>query len=379
MTDISTEKQDKKKIAGKIVSVRGSVVDVEFPENLPPIQSLIRSGEKDGVLIEAMSHLDEQRVRGIALNATAGLYRGDEAWTYGDPLTAPVGKGLLGRMFNVFGDPMDGEEKPSGLEYRSIHQPPIELARRVTTEDVFFTGIKAIDLLVPLERGGKAGLFGGAGVGKTVVITELIHNMVGKHKGMSIFCGIGERCREGEELHREMGDAGVLPNTVMVFGQMNEPPGARFRVGHTALTMAEYFRDDLGQDVLLLIDNIFRFIQAGSELSGLLGRLPSRMGYQPTMATELAELEERISSTSESRHYLHSGGLCARRRPHGPLGGAHLRAFVRIHRAVPKTGQRGLLSRHRPAAIPIHHAPAPNPGGPPLPGGPGSSQDPGHL
>ena len=300
MDDIHPEDKGIDKIPGQIISVRGSVVDIEFPENLPPIQSLIRCGEDDGVLIEVAAHLDEQRVRGIALNATAGLYRGAPAWTYGDPLRTPVGKALLGRMFNVFGEPMDGEKAPSGLELRSIHQPPIELARRVTTEDVFFTGIKAIDLLVPLERGGKAGLFGGAGVGKTVVITELIHNMVGKHKGMSIFCGIGERCREGEELYREMGAAGVLPNTVMVFGQMNEPPGARFRVGHTALTMAEYFRDDLGQDVLLLIDNIFRFIQAGSELSGLLGRLPSRMGYQPTMATELAELEERISSTSEA-------------------------------------------------------------------------------
>ncbi len=297
MDDIPPGGSGKKKIPGQIVSVRGSVVDIEFLETLPPIHSLIRSGKDGEILIEAAAHLDEQRVRGIALNATAGLYRGEAAWTYGDPLKAPVGRELLGRMFNVFGEPIDGEEAPSGLDLRSIHQQPIELARRVTTEDAFFTGIKAIDLLVPLERGGKAGLFGGAGVGKTVVITELIHNMVGKHKGMSIFCGIGERCREGEELYREMADAGVLPNTVMVFGQMNEPPGARFRVGHTALTMAEYFRDDLGQDVLLLIDNIFRFIQAGSELSGLLGRLPSRMGYQPTMATELAELEERISST----------------------------------------------------------------------------------
>jgi F-type H+/Na+-transporting ATPase subunit beta len=300
MDDIHPEGNGKGEISGRIVSVRGSVVDIEFPENLPPIYSLIRSGEDGEILIEAAVHLDEHRMRGIALNATAGLYRGARAWTYGDPLRTPVGKALLGRMFNVFGEPIDGEDPPSGLDLRSIHQSPIELARRVTTEDVFFTGIKAIDLLVPLERGGKAGLFGGAGVGKTVVITELIHNMVGKHKGMSIFCGIGERCREGEELYREMGDAGVLPNTAMVFGQMNEPPGARFRVGHTALTMAEYFRDDLGQDVLLLIDNIFRFIQAGSELSGLLGRLPSRMGYQPTMATELAELEERISSTSEA-------------------------------------------------------------------------------
>ena len=288
------------KISGEIISVRGSVVDIEFPKTPPPIQSLIRTGKDDQTLIEVATHLDEKRVRGIALNATAGLYRGDHAWTRGDPLKAPVGKALLGRMFNVFGHAIDGMDMPSEIDYRSIHQPPIELARRITTEDVFFTGIKAIDLLVPLERGGKAGLFGGAGVGKTVVITELIHNMVGKHKGMSIFCGIGERCREGEELHREMGEAGVLPNTVMVFGQMNEPPGARFRVGHTAMTMAEYFRDDLNQDVLLLIDNIFRFIQAGSELSGLLGRLPSRMGYQPTMATELAELEERISSTSEA-------------------------------------------------------------------------------
>ena len=300
MADSPSSDAGGKKISGEIISVRGSVVDIEFPETLPPIQSLIRTGKDDQTLIEVATHLDEKRVRGIALNATAGLYRGDHAWTLSDPLKAPVGKALLGRMFNVFGHAIDGMDMPSEIDYRSIHQPPIELARRITTEDVFFTGIKAIDLLVPLERGGKAGLFGGAGVGKTVVITELIHNMVGKHKGMSIFCGIGERCREGEELHREMGEAGVLPNTVMVFGQMNEPPGARFRVGHTAMTMAEYFRDDLNQDVLLLIDNIFRFIQAGSELSGLLGRLPSRMGYQPTMATELAELEERISSTSEA-------------------------------------------------------------------------------
>ena len=291
---------DEDKIFGKISTVRGSVVDIEFPDKLPPINSLIRTGENGSVIIEAAVHLNEQQIRGIALNTTAGLFRGDKAWTTGDPLKAPVGKELLGRMFNVFGDPMDGQDTPTKVELRSIHHAPIELSQRVTSEEVFFTGIKAVDLLVPLERGGKAGLFGGAGVGKTVVITELIHNMVGKHKGMSIFCGIGERCREGEELHREMGEAGVLENTVMVFGQMNEPPGARFRVGHTALTMAEYFRDDLGQDVLLLIDNIFRFLQAGSELSGLLGRLPSRMGYQPTMATELAELEERISSTSEA-------------------------------------------------------------------------------
>ena len=297
---VISKSTESKKIVGRIASVRGSVVDIDFPEELPPINALLRSGDDSRSFIETTVHLDEHRVRGIALNATAGLFRGEEVWTSGEPLKAPVGKNLLGRMFNVFGEPIDGNDPPSGVEYRSIHNDPIELSRRVTKEEVFFTGIKAIDLLVPLERGGKAGLFGGAGVGKTVIITELIHNVVGKQQGMSVFCGIGERCREGEELYREMGASGVLPNTVMVFGQMNEPPGARFRVGHTALTMAEYFRDDLGQDVLLLIDNIFRFIQAGSELSGLLGRLPSRMGYQPTMATELAELEERISSTSEA-------------------------------------------------------------------------------
>jgi len=215
-------------------------------------------------------------------------------------LRAPVCRGLLGRVFDVFGGTIDGKSEQVAGELRTVHQQPIALAKRVTRQEVFLTGIKAIDLLAPLERGGKAGLFGGAGVGKTVLITELIHNMVGRHKGLSIFCGIGERCREGEELYREMDQAGVLGNTVMVFGQMNEPPGARFRVGFTALTMAEYFRDDLGRDVLLLIDNIFRFIQAGMELSGLLGRLPSRLGYQPTLANELAELEERISSSEQA-------------------------------------------------------------------------------
>jgi len=286
-------------VEGIVVSVRGSIVDVFFREGLPPLNALLWAGD-GGVPIEGVAHLDAHRVRAIALSATSGLGRGDPVRTHGTPLTAPVGQTLLGRMFNVFGEPIDGKEKPQNVEFRTIHRNPMALSGRTTRQEVFFSGIKAIDLLVPLERGGKAGLFGGAGVGKTVVITELIHNMVGKHKGMSIFCGIGERCREGEELYREMGEAGVLDNTVLVFGQMNESPGARFRVGHSALTMAEYFRDDLGQDVLLLIDNIFRFIQAGSELSGLLGRLPSRMGYQPTMGTELAELEERISSTSKA-------------------------------------------------------------------------------
>jgi len=213
------------------------------------------------------------------------------------PLRAPVGRNVLGRMFDVFGNVIDRRQEISGVELRSIDQLPPPLARRSTKSEVFETGIKIIDVLVPLERGGKAGLFGGAGVGKTVLLTEMIHNVVKQHEGVSIFCGIGERCREGEELYRDMESAGVLPNMVMIFGQMNEPPGSRFRVGHAALTMAEYFRDDEHRDVLLLIDNIFRFIQAGSEVSGLMGQIPSRLGYQPTMATELSRLEERIANT----------------------------------------------------------------------------------
>src|SRR5476651_473040 len=201
-------------------------------------------------------------------------------------------------MFDVFGHAIDRGEPLSEVELRSVHQAPPPLARRSTKSEIFQTGIKAVDVLMPLERGGKAGLFGGAGVGKTVLLTEMIHNMVGQHEGVSIFCGIGERCREGEELYQEMKQAGVLPNMVMVFGQMNEPPGARFRVGHAALTMAEYFRDDEHRDVLLLVDNIFRFIQAGMEVSGLMGQMPSRLGYQPTMGTELSGLEERIANTN---------------------------------------------------------------------------------
>ena len=215
----------------------------------------------------------------------------------GGPLLVPVGKDIISRMFDVFGTAIDRKPAPSDVKLRSIHRQPSALSERSTKSEIFETGIKVIDVLVPLERGGKAGLFGGAGVGKTVLLTEMIHNMIEHQKGMSIFCGIGERCREGEELYRGMKEAGVLENMVMVYGQMNEPPGSRFRVGDAALTMAEYFRDDEHRDVLLLIDNIFRFIQAGMEVSGLLGRMPSRLGYQPTMGTELSGLEERIANT----------------------------------------------------------------------------------
>jgi len=286
---------------GIIRTVRGSVVDVGFSGELPPMRSVLRVGPDDApVVLEVSDHLSESLVRAISLSPTTGLYRGQRATGDGSPLTAPVGRETLGRMFNVFGQPIDGKADLAHLPRRSIHQEPIPLADRVPGQSVYLTGIKALDLLVPLETGGKAGLFGGAGVGKTVLITELIHNMAGAHKGVSIFAGIGERSREGEELYREMRDAGVLGNTVLVFGQMNEPPGCRFRVGHTALTMAEFFRDDLRQDVLLLIDNIFRFIQAGSELSAMLGRLPSRLGYQPTLGNELSELQERIASSRQA-------------------------------------------------------------------------------
>src|ERR1700722_1699555 len=282
---------------GTVVSVRGRVVAVPFQAHLPAIYSLLRAGPDGRVLIEVLAQIDQHSVRGIGLTPTQGLVRGTCVQDTGGPLQAPIGKGILGRMFDVFGNAIDGGAAPSGVELRTVHRDPPPLARRATKSEIFETGIKVIDVLVPLERGGKTGLFGGAGVGKTVLLTELIHNMVGHQDGVSIFCGIGERCREGEELYRDMKDAGVLPNMVMVFGQMNEPPGARFRVGHAALTMAEYFRDDEHRDVLLLIDNIFRFIQAGMEVSGLMGQMPSRLGYQPTMGTELSSLEERIANT----------------------------------------------------------------------------------
>src|SRR5471032_2317651 len=282
---------------GTIVAVRGSVVDVRFDERLPPIYSVLHAGAEKQIVIEVLAQRDTHHVRGIALTPTQGLARGMTAEDTGGPLKAPVGKGILSRMFDVFGNVIDRQPAPSAVEWRSVHRAPPSLAQRSTKSEVFETGIKVIDVLAPLERGGKAGLFGGAGVGKTVLLTEMIHNMIGHHDGVSIFCGIGERSREGQELHHEMKKAGVLPSMVMVFAQMNEPPGARFRVGHAALTMAEYFRDDEHRDVLLLVDNIFRFIQAGMEVSGLMGQMPSRLGYQPTMGTELSRLEERIANT----------------------------------------------------------------------------------
>ena len=282
---------------GVVTSIRGSVVDARFSDRLPPIYSLLHTGTEADIAIEVLMQLDEFHVRCISLNPTQGLSRGMAVIDTGGPLKAPVGKGTVSRMFDVFGKAIDRKPEPTDVEWRTIHREPPPLSSRSTKSQVFETGIKLIDVLVPLERGGKAGLFGGAGVGKTVLLAEIIHNMVSRQKGISIFCGIGERCREGEELYHEMEAAGVLDHMVMLFGQMNEPPGARLRVGLAALTMAEYFRDDEHRDVLLLIDNIFRFIQAGMEVSGLMGQMPSRLGYQPTMGTELAGLEERIANT----------------------------------------------------------------------------------
>lgn len=285
--------------AGRLVAIRGSVADIWFPGGLPLINTLLYAGSQREVIIEVHSHLDEHRVRGIALTPTQGLSRGAAILNSGRTLEAPVGEETLSHMFNVFGEPIDHSSPIAGQSRRSIHRDPPPIRNYMTRTGVFETGIKMIDVLLPLEKGGKAGLFGGAGVGKTVLLTEMIHNMASFHKGVSVFCGIGERCREGEELFREMMQAGVLKDTALVFGQMNEPPGNRFRVGHTALTICEYFRDEAHKDVLLLIDNIFRFIQAGMEVSGLMGQMPSRLGYQPTLATELSQLEERIASTAD--------------------------------------------------------------------------------
>jgi F-type H+-transporting ATPase subunit beta len=282
---------------GSIVAVRGSVVDVCFDDRLPPIYTRLATGPDRRIVLEVVSQEDARHVRAIALTPTQGLARGMVVDDTGGPLMAPVGNAVLSRMFDVFGNAIDRGPAVTDVAWRPIHRDPPALTDRSTQSEVFATGIKVIDVLLPLERGGKAGLFGGAGVGKTVLLTEMIHNMIGDQRGVSIFCGIGERCREGEELYEAMQLAGVLPNMVMLFGQMNEPPGARFRIGLAALTMCEYFRDDEHRDVLLLVDNIVRFIQAGMEVSGLLGQMPSRLGYQPTMGTELSGLEERIANT----------------------------------------------------------------------------------
>jgi F-type H+-transporting ATPase subunit beta len=297
---------------GYIEEIQGVVIDAVFHDKLPEINHAITvlrgsgdeeaegiAAEVDELLVcEVQQHLGDNRVRAVAMDSTDGLARGAKMTDTGGPITVPVGTATLGRIFNVLGEPIDlGEEMPADIERRGIHQDAPRVEDLTPTTEMFETGIKVVDLLAPYAKGGKVGLFGGAGVGKTVLIQELIHNLAKEHGGLSAFCGVGERSREGNDLWLEMKESGVLDKTMLVFGQMNEPPGARLRVGLSGLTMAEYFRDQ-GQDVLLFIDNIFRFVQAGSEVSALLGRMPSQVGYQPTLETEMGQLQERIASTT---------------------------------------------------------------------------------
>ena len=288
---------------GKITQIIGAVLDIKFTEgNLPEINDAIRiplRGDQAGkeLTVEVSQHLGDDTVRCIAMGSTDGLVRGMDAVAAGGPISVPVGENTLGRMFNVLGDPIDEIDPPAGVEKWPIHRPAPAFEEQATSQEMLETGIKVVDLLCPYQKGGKIGLFGGAGVGKTVLIQELIHNIATEHGGYSVFTGVGERTREGNDLYYEMSDSGVINKTTMVFGQMNEPPGSRMRVGLTGLTMAEYFRDEGGKDVLLFIDNIFRFSQAGSEVSALLGRMPSAVGYQPTLQTEMGALQERITST----------------------------------------------------------------------------------
>ena len=285
---------------GKITQIIGAVLDIKFTEgNLPEINDAIKVPTRDGkeLVVEVSQHLGDDIVRCIAMGSTDGLVRGMDAIATGAPISVPVGENTLGRMFNVLGNPIDEIDPPTGVETWPIHRKAPAFEEQATSQEMLETGIKVVDLLCPYQKGGKIGLFGGAGVGKTVLIQELIHNIATEHGGYSVFTGVGERTREGNDLYYEMKESGVIDKTTMVFGQMNEPPGARMRVALTGLTMAEYFRDKGGKDVLLFIDNIFRFTQAGSEVSALLGRMPAAVGYQPTLQTEMGALQERITST----------------------------------------------------------------------------------
>ena len=285
---------------GKITQIIGAVLDIKFTEgNLPEINDAIKVPTKDGkeLVVEVSQHLGDDIVRCIAMGSTDGLVRGMDAIATGAPISVPVGENTLGRMFNVLGNPIDEIDPPTGVETWPIHRKAPAFEEQATSQEMLETGIKVVDLLCPYQKGGKIGLFGGAGVGKTVLIQELITNIATEHGGYSVFTGVGERTREGNDLYTEMSESGVIDKTTMVFGQMNEPPGARMRVALAGLTMAEYFRDRGGKDVLLFVDNIFRFTQAGSEVSALLGRMPSAVGYQPTLQTEMGALQERITST----------------------------------------------------------------------------------
>ena len=332
---------------GKIVEIIGPVLDVEFKDELPAIYTALEIREHTSagdifLVAEVQQHLGDNKVRAVAMDSTDGLARGMDVLDTGGPITVPVGEATLGRLFNLIGETVDGGEQISAENERwPIHRPAPAFADLEPTTEIFETGIKVIDLLAPYMKGGKVGLFGGAGVGKTVLIQELIHNIATQHGGLSVFCGVGERTREGNDLYLEMTESGVIKKTAMMFGQMNEPPGARLRVGLSGLTMAEYFRDVQGQDVLLFIDNIFRFVQAGSEVSALLGRMPSAVGYQPTLASEMGELQERITSTkrgsvtSVQAIYVPADDLTD---PAPANSFAHLDATTVLSRAVSEKG-----------------------------------------
>ncbi|MBP3663729.1 MAG: F0F1 ATP synthase subunit beta [Tyzzerella sp.] len=329
---------------GKITQVIGAVLDVKYTAgNLPEINEAIEITRRDGsrLVVEVAQHLGDDLVRCIAMGPTDGLVRGMDAVATGAAITVPVGENTLGRIFNVLGEPIDEKPAPTDVEYESIHRKAPSFEEQATEAELLETGIKVIDLLCPYQKGGKIGLFGGAGVGKTVLIQELITNIATEHGGYSVFTGVGERTREGNDLYYEMMESGVIEKTAMVFGQMNEPPGARMRVGLTGLTMAEYFRDKGGKDVLLFIDNIFRFTQAGSEVSALLGRMPSAVGYQPTLQTEMGALQERITSTkngsitSVQAVYVPADDLTD---PAPATTFAHLDAKVVLSRAITQLG-----------------------------------------
>src|SRR5215204_284486 len=335
------------KITGKIVEIKGVVIDAVFHGGLPSINNALRikmpkqeRREAFDLIAEVQQHLGDDRVRAVAMDSTDGLARGVEVEDTGAPISVPVGEATLGRLFNVLGDTIDGRDDPVEAERWPIHRDPPKFEELQPTTEIFETGIKVIDLLAPYVKGGKVGLFGGAGVGKTVLIQELIRNIAEEHEGLSVFAGVGERSREGNDLWLEMKESGVIEKTALVFGQMNEPPGARLRVGLSGLTMAEYFREQ-GQDVLLFIDNIFRFVQAGSEVSALLGRMPSAVGYQPTLATEMGQLQERITTTARGAITSVQAVYVPADDPTDPAPAnafQHLDAFIYLERRISEKG-----------------------------------------
>jgi F-type H+-transporting ATPase subunit beta len=340
-----TEQRGDANNVGRIEEIQGVVIEAVFPEDLPEIFNALEVARGDGeapLVLEVQQHLGDDRVRAVAMDSTDGLARGTEVTDTGGPISVPVGNETLGRIFNILGDQIDGGEDLADDQPRwPIHRPAPKAENLTPTAEMFETGIKVVDLLAPYAKGGKVGLFGGAGVGKTVIIQELIHNLAQEHGGLSAFVGVGERSREGNDLWLEMKESGVIDKTMLVFGQMNEPPGARMRVALSGLTMAEYFRDEEGQDVLLFIDNIFRFVQAGSEVSALLGRMPSQVGYQPTLESEMGQLQERITSTrqgsvtSVQAIYVPADDLTD---PAPASAFAHLNATTTLSRSIAEKG-----------------------------------------